>query len=157
MSRNDSKKIVQSPHSLCEFGRCQYPSATQAAQAVYLGQTAGDDKLLSQMERSPGRKVERGIKINLINQDSGAGLMRNLSYLTESGLGGECAARIVEIRNYNQGRRLAYATLDLFRVQAESVFKPAFKSSNPRSQIQGGRNKELIGRRFDQDLIARLN
>src|SRR5215510_10517847 len=150
MSGNDSKKIVQSPHSLGKLGGGQYPSAAQPAQTVYLGQTAGDDKVLSQMERSPRRKVERGLKINLINQDSGAGLLHNLSYLTESGLGGECAARIVEVRNYNQCRRLADATLDLFRVQAESVFKPAFKASNPRSQIQGGRNKELVCWRFDQ-------
>src|SRR5262249_11627962 len=50
MGGDNSIQVIQSPHSVCKLWRRQDPPAAQSAQPIYLGQTAGDDEMLSQMK-----------------------------------------------------------------------------------------------------------
>src|ERR1043165_1773630 len=157
MHRRRSKESVEQPHAFREFRPSKNPPAAQPAQSESLSQTAGDDKLITQMKRSSRRVFKQRFHVNLVNQHTRTNTARNLSDLFDPCFVDQHAARIVKIGEYYQTRLRRHERLELFRHDLKSVLKPPRETFYSRAEIQRRRQHRFVRRMLEQDLVTRID
>ena len=91
------RKVDNLPHSLHQLRLRQYPSTTDAAQPVRLGQAAGNNEVWSKVKCRTPWLVEQGLEVDLVHQDTRANFGRHLAHLLHCGVVAESTARIVQV------------------------------------------------------------
>src|SRR4029077_18495205 len=97
MHRSRGHHVVHTPHGACQAGFSENPAAAQAADAVHLGEAAGDYKFGTEVKRRARRVFIYRVEIDLVDQYSGADIAGDFADLAEDALGRQHARRIVQV------------------------------------------------------------
>ncbi len=101
MRRDGRKQVIQPPHGACQAGLSQDPATAQAAQAVNLGQTAGDDELRSQKTGGLRSVAVNRVEIHLVNQHARSHAAGQFADFTQHGFRSQNAAGIMQVGEHN--------------------------------------------------------
>src|SRR5688572_25773945 len=97
MYRRCSKQIVQSPHPFSQTRLREDPTATKPAQSISLRQTAGNDKLRTEMKRRRWCIFKKHLQIDFVHEDMRTDGPRNFAQLPQRSRINRNSARIMKI------------------------------------------------------------
>ena len=152
----DPEQVVEPPHALGEVGLGEDPAATEAAQAIDLGQAVGADELRAEVHGAAARR-DRGIEIDFVDQHPGADaaasspMARNSSSSARSPLGLWRLVMTMSRVRVAHGRSTAAGSSR----NASAGLRSNRLMSAPRNDAAP--MQRLIGGMFDQHLVAGLD
>src|SRR5215475_14682163 len=79
-----AEEVVEPSHSLGQLRLAQDPAAAQPGESITLRQTAGRDELRAERGGHRRRVLKEDVAVNLVRQDTRAGVAGNLADLFDS-------------------------------------------------------------------------
>ena len=101
MRRYGREQVVEPPHGTSQVGLRQNPAAAKAAEAVDLGQAAGDDELRSELIRSLWSVRINSVEIDFVDQYTRSHTAGQFPDLAQHRIGSQGTTGIMKIGEHN--------------------------------------------------------
>src|SRR5215472_182869 len=157
VNRASIGEVNDLPHPADHAGIGENPAAANSAQAVSLGQAAGDNEVGTEMESGSPRAIEQGLKVDFVDEYACAHFGCHLADLPHGFVIGERAAGVVKIAEDEEARFRGDFAFEFSEPDAEAVIGAAFEAGNVGAEMIEYRQERIVGGAFNQDLIARTD